>query len=31
MVKFITADEAAGLIKDGDTLAISSFTALSMA
>ncbi len=31
MAKFVTADEAAHLINDGDTLGISSFTALSMA
>lgn len=31
MAKFITADEAAALINDNDTIGISSFTALSMA
>lgn len=31
MAQFITADEAAGLIRDGDTVGLSSFTALSMA
>lgn len=31
MAKMITADEAANLIHDGDTVGLSSFTALSMA
>lgn len=31
MAKFITADEAACFVKDSDTVAISSFTALSLA
>lgn len=31
MAQFITADEAAGLIHDGDSVGVSSFTALSMA
>ncbi len=31
MAKFITAEEAARLIHDGDTVALSSFTAISLA